>query len=115
MHYDLVQQEFAHLIRVGWIVLIPAGVLLSMVLYKVVMLLHNFLSFFTLAQYEMAPALKDLRRTAEHVEELTSKAVTGVRTVESGVGATGSAIRSASKSTAEKMSSFWEVLKTTFH
>jgi hypothetical protein len=114
MSQDIVQEELAHLVRVGWIVLIPSGVLFSMVLYKLVMLLHGLLSFLTLAQYELAPAMKDLKRTAEHVEALTHKAVTGVKTVENGVVATGSTLNSASKMASQRISALWSKVKTRF-
>lgn len=107
-------QEMAHLVRVGWIVLIPAGVLLSLVLYKLAMLLHGLLEFLTLARYEVAPALKDLRLTAEHVESLSAKAVAGVQSVEHGVAATGPALRSARQELAVGLQSFFSGLKQSF-
>jgi len=111
---DLTQQEMAHLLRVSWIVLIPAGVLLSLVLYKLMMLLHSLLEFLTLARYELTPALKDVRLTAEHVELLSSKAVEGVKTVQTGVAATGPAIKSAGRDIAVGLESFWSGLKESF-
>lgn len=111
---SIAQQEMAHLIRVSWIVLIPAGVLLSMVLYKLVMLLHGLVEFLTLARYELAPAMKDLRLTAEHVEVLSAKAVTGVRTVEHGVSSTGPALRSAGRNMVNSLESFWTGLRQSF-
>jgi hypothetical protein len=111
---DLTQQEMAHLIRVSWIVLIPAGVLLSLVLYKLMMLLHGLLDFLTLARYELTPALKDVRLTAEHVELLSAKAVEGVKTVESGVAATGPAIKSAGRDMMVGLESFWSGLRESF-
>jgi hypothetical protein len=111
---DMTQQEMAHLVRVSWIVLIPAGVLLSMVLYKLAMLLHGLLEFLTLARYELTPALKDLRLTAEHVEVLSAKAVAGVRTVEKGVHSTGPAIRSARQNVVRGLESFWNGLRHSF-
>lgn len=94
---DMTQHELAHLIRVSWIVLIPVGVLLSLVLYKLAMLLHALLEFLTIARYELAPAIKDLRLTAEHVELLSGRAASSVKSVEDGVAATGPALRSAGR------------------
>jgi hypothetical protein len=108
------QQEMAHLIRVSWIVLIPAGVLLSLVLYKLVMLLHGLLEFITLARYELTPAMKDLRLTAEHVEVLSAKAVEGVKTVEHSVASTGPALKSAGRDVVVGVESFWSGLKQSF-
>jgi hypothetical protein len=89
---DQVQLELAHLIRISWIVLIPVGVLLAMVLYKLAMLLHGVLEFLNLARYELAPAMKDLRHAAEHVEFLSGKAADSVRSLEHGVEVTRPAI-----------------------
>ncbi len=111
---DVTQQEMAHLIRVSWIVLIPAGVLLSLVLYKLAMLLHGLVEFLTLARYELSPAMKDLRLTAEHVEALSAKAVAGVKSVESGVAATGPALRTAGRSVTRGLESVWNGLKQSF-
>jgi hypothetical protein len=108
------EQEMANLIRVAWIVLIPGGVLLCMVLYKLAMLLHGLVEFLTLARYEMAPALKDIRLTAENVEVLSSKAVKGVRTVESRVAHTVPAIQSAGREMALGLESFLGGLKQSF-
>lgn len=114
MEFDPVQTEMQHLLRVSWIVLIPAGVLLSMVLYKLAMLLHGLVEFLTLARYELAPALKDVRMTAEHVEALSARAVAGVKSVESGVAATGPALRSAGREVAIGLESFWNGIRHSF-
>lgn len=111
----LTESELAHLIRISWIVLIPVGVLLSMVLYKLAMLLHGLLELLCLARYELTPAMKDLRRTAEHVETLSRKAVDSVHTVESGVAATGPALQSAGKGVVNGISSVLSGLKHSFH
>lgn len=111
---QLSQQEMANLIRVAWIVLVPGGVLLCMVLYKLAMLLHGLVEFLTLARYELAPALKDLRLTAENVEVLSTKAVHGVRSVQNGVSATVPAIQSAGRDVVAGLESFWSGLKHSF-
>ncbi len=84
--------ELTNLIRVSWILLIPVGVLLVMVLYKLVMLLHSVSEFLTLAQYELSPAIKDLRLTAAHVETISAKAASSVEAVERGIQSTKPAI-----------------------
>lgn len=114
MEFDPVNAEFQNLIRVSWIVLIPVGVLLSMVLYKVFTLLQGLVEFLSLARYELTPALRDVRLTAEHVEVLSAKAVSSVRSVEHGVSATGPAIKSAGRSVAVGVESFWRGLKQAF-
>jgi hypothetical protein len=86
--------EWEQLVRVAWIILIPTGVLLAMVLYKLAMLIHGLMELVSLARYEMTPAMQDLRMTAEHVEALSRKAVSGVESLEEGIAATGPAIHS---------------------
>ncbi len=112
---ELIQQEeLAHLIRVSWIVLIPVGVLLSMVLYKLAMLLHSLLDFMTLARYELTPAMKDLRLTVENAEILSSKAVSSLKSVESGVAATVPAIKSAGQNVVSGVESLWNGIRESF-
>jgi hypothetical protein len=89
---DTTQLELTQLIRISWIVLIPVGVLLALVLYKLAMLLHSVLDFLTVARYELAPTLKDLRTTMEHVEEISARAASGAKTVERGVSEAGPAL-----------------------
>lgn len=115
MDFDPVQTEMQHLLRVSWIVLIPAGVLLSMVLYKLAMLLHGLVEFLTLARYELAPALKDVRLTAEHVEALSSRAAAGVKSVESGVAATGPALKAVSREIRHGFQSIWNGITQSFN
>ena len=88
------QTEWDHLVRVSWIVLIPVGVLLALVLYKLAMLLNALLEFVSLAKYELTPTMQDLRLTAEHVEAISRKASHGVDRFEQGVAATGPAMQS---------------------
>lgn len=111
----LTQEELAHLLRISWIVLIPVGVLLSMVLYQLVMLLHGLLDLLGLARYELMPALKDLRLTAEHVEALSRKAIEGVKTVEDSVSATGPALKSVGRNLATGVGSLLSGLKQSFY
>jgi hypothetical protein len=110
----LTEHELANLIRVAWIVLVPGGVLLCMVLYKLAMLLHGLVEFLNLARYEMAPTLKDLRLTAENVEVLSAKAVHSVRTVEHRVSSTVPAIQSAGRNLASGLESFWSGVRASF-
>lgn len=92
---EITQLEMAHLLRVSWIVLIPVGVLLALVLYKLAMLLHAVLDLLTIARYELTPAIKDLRIVAENAELLSSKAVASVRSAEENLQTTRSALRQA--------------------
>lgn len=114
MELNAAQTEMEHLLRVSWIVLIPAGVLLSMVLYKLAMLLHGLVEFLTLARYELAPALKDVRLTAEHVEALSSRAANSVKTVENGVAATGPALKAVGREIQYGLQSVWSGIMQSF-
>ncbi|MEB3286288.1 MAG: hypothetical protein VKJ04_02175 [Vampirovibrionales bacterium] len=82
---DALQQQLANLVQVSWVVLIPLGVLLSLVIYKILMLLQSVYEFWTVARHELSPAMQDLRKTASHVEILTGKAVDSIESVERGV------------------------------
>lgn len=82
------ESELANLINVSWVVLIPLGVLLSLVIYKLLVILQSVYEFWMVARHELSPAMADLRKTANHVEILTGKAVEGIETVERGVNAT---------------------------
>lgn len=85
-------EQLSHLVLVSWIVLIPVGVLLAMVLYKLAMLMHSLSEFLVLARHELSPTLQDVRKTAHHVELITSKAAVSVNTVEQGMQAVGPAM-----------------------
>ena len=76
------------LIQLNLFILLPVGILLALVLYKIIQLLQLVYQFLSMAQYELAPALKDLRATTAHVEALSGKAVAGVETVERGIAQT---------------------------
>ncbi|WP_373532419.1 hypothetical protein [Vampirovibrio sp.] len=114
MEFNAAQTEMEHLLRVSWIVLIPAGVLLSMVLYKLAMLLHGLVEFLTLARYELAPALKDVRLTAEHVEALSARTLNGVKSVENSVAATGPALRTVGREIRYSAQSLWRGVVKSF-
>lgn len=81
-------EQVKSLILVNLGILIPVGILLVMLLYKLVMLLQSLGEFLTLAQYEVSPTLKDVRSITRNVETISQKAVSGVESVERGVEAT---------------------------
>jgi hypothetical protein len=107
-------QEMSHLIRVAWILLIPAGLLLSMVLYKLFVLLQGLLEFLTLARHELTPALRDLRLTAEHVEALSARAVNNVRAVETTAQSVGPMVRAARNKIFSGVGAVWRGLRQSF-
>jgi hypothetical protein len=72
------------LIMVSWILLIPVGVLLAIVLFKLAFLLHGASEFFSLARYELYPTIKDLRQVASRADTLSAKALSSVETLEKG-------------------------------
>lgn len=76
------------LIQLNLFILLPVGILLALVLYKIAQLLQLVYQFLVMAQYELAPTLKDLRSTTANVEVLSGKAVAGVETVERGIAQT---------------------------
>jgi hypothetical protein len=107
-------QEMTHLIRVAWILLIPAGLLLSMVLYKLFVLLQGLLEFLTLARHELTPAMRDLRLTAEHVEVLSAKAVSNVKAVETGALSVGPLVKAVQHKTLSSIGALWRGLSQSF-
>jgi hypothetical protein len=107
-------QEMTHLIRVAWILLIPAGVLLSMVLYKLFVLLQGLLEFVTLARHELTPAMRDLRLTAEHVEVLSAKAVHNIKAVESSALSVGPLVRAVQNKTLSGLGALWRGFSQSF-
>lgn len=107
-------QEMTHLIRVAWILLIPAGVLLSMVLYKLFLLLQGLFEFLTLARHELTPAMRDLRLTAEHVETLSAKAVHNVKIVENSASSVGPLVRAVQHNAVSRVSAIWRGLRQSF-
>ena len=65
--------QLANLIQVAWIFLIPIGLLLALVLYKIVCLLQVVLEISTIARYEVYPTLKHVHRITERVDNLSTK------------------------------------------
>ena len=114
MNAAMTEQELAHLIRVAWILLIPAGVLLSMVLYKLFVLLQGVVEFLTLARHELTPAMRDVRLTAEHMETLSAKAVANVRSVESGLNLAVPILQSVKHKTLTGLSALWRGVEKSF-
>jgi hypothetical protein len=74
--------QLAQLVNVAWVLLIPVGVLLALVLYKVLALLQAGLEFVTIARYDVVPMLKEVRETLVHVEAVTSRVSGAVQQVE---------------------------------
>lgn len=73
--------QLAHLIQVAWILLIPVGLLLALVLYKVVSLLSVALELSTMARYEIYPTLKNVHRISDRLDAMSAKVSDGVDTV----------------------------------
>lgn len=78
----LVQEQLANLIMVAWLLLIPVGLLLALLLYKLVQLLAAGLEFLTIARYDIYPMVKDLRATAAHVEGVTGRVAKSMASAE---------------------------------
>ena len=74
--------ELANLTRISWILLIPVGLLLCVVLYQLAVLIATSVDIIKLARHEAAPMLQDLKQITSHVESLSSKANDTVTAVE---------------------------------
>jgi hypothetical protein len=55
----------------------PVGLCLLVLLVQLVFILASVLECLTLIRYEILPALKDVRLTAAHVEDLSGRVATG--------------------------------------
>ncbi len=100
------ESQLEILTTVSWVLLMPVGVLLVIVLFKLAFILHGVSEFWTVARYELYPTLKDLRQVASRAEILSEKAVTGVETLEKGAVAAGQGI--------EKLKGFSEGFSSNF-
>jgi len=85
MHSLYFSPELDTLIRVAWVLLIPVGALLVMVLYQLVMFLFTLTDLVSLARFEVVPTLKNVRLSSGHAEVISGKAVDGVNAVQKGV------------------------------
>lgn len=65
--------------------LIPLAVILVVVLFQTAFLLKSLSECLSLARYEILPMIKELRLTADHVEEISYRASTGLRQVSDGL------------------------------
>jgi hypothetical protein len=63
----------------------PLGLCLLVILVQVVFLLYGVLDCLTLLRYELLPALKDVRLTAAHVQDMSGRASSGVHLLEKGI------------------------------
>lgn len=77
--------QLDRLILVSWILLIPIGVFLVLILGKLVFILHGVSEFMTLSRYELYPILKDIRQIAERADTLSQKAVDASESLERGI------------------------------
>lgn len=105
MTTDVVETQLANLITVSWILLIPAGLLVVLLLYKMVYLLHTVSEFVSISRFELYPLLQSLQRTADHVDKLTGKVVAGVEQIERGIENTKPMVADAARKVADGMSS----------
>lgn len=80
-----VNTQLSNLILVSWILLIPVGILLCVVLYKIYCLFHDASDFLVIAKHELGPTLQDVRKTASHVEGITAKAADSADAIQQGV------------------------------
>lgn len=67
------------------ILLIPVGILVGVVLYRVVSLMTQFGELFILIRHELIPILIDLRHSSGHLQSITEHMADGVHTVARGV------------------------------
>jgi hypothetical protein len=93
-----VDVQLGYLIQVSWVVLIPVGVMLAVVLYKAAFLLHNVTEFVSLARYDLHPAIREFRQVMSHIEILSGKAVQSIEAIEKGAKALEKGVQAISPS-----------------
>jgi hypothetical protein len=76
--------QLSMLILVAWILLIPVGVLLCILLFRLIALLDTVHTLVDAVRMDITPLLNSLRETASHVEALTQKAQNSLESVERG-------------------------------
>jgi hypothetical protein len=79
------------------VLLIPVGILIGLVLYRLVSLMTQFGELFILVRHELIPILVDLRHSAGHLQGITEHMADGVNTVAKGVKASVPAMKHYAK------------------
>jgi hypothetical protein len=74
--------QLAKLLQVATLMLIPVGLVMLLLLYKVITLLQHGLDFVNIARFDLIPLLQDARHITSHVSSLTQKVDSGVTTVQ---------------------------------
>lgn len=68
-------------IIVSGVLLVPVVVGLLLVLFKLAFLLHSTQQLLTVASYEMAPLVKQLRLVVDHLEDIGQRTSSGVQEI----------------------------------
>ncbi|XVJ50842.1 MAG: hypothetical protein HEQ32_01630 [Vampirovibrio sp.] len=84
--HSLADIQLAKLLEVMTLLLIPVGVLLALLLYKLVFLLQNALDFVTIARFDLIPMIQDLRAITSHTAKLTEQVDSSMDFIQHSVG-----------------------------
>jgi hypothetical protein len=74
--------QLAKMLQVATLMLIPVGLVVLLLLYKIIVLLQHGLDFINIARFDLVPLLQDARHITHHVSSLTQKVDSGVSNVQ---------------------------------
>lgn len=84
--HSLADVQLAKMIEVLTVLLIPVGVLLSLLLYKSLFLLQHALDFINIARFDVVPLIQDLRAITTHTARLVEQVDSGVELIQRSIG-----------------------------
>ena len=77
--------QLAKMLQVATLLLVPVGVLLVLLLYKLLSLLQYALDFFNIARFDLIPIIQDVRAITAHAAKLSNQVDAGVKKVNKSV------------------------------
>ncbi len=93
--HSLADVQLAKMLEVGTLLLIPVGVLLTLLLYKSLFLLQHALDFVNIARFDLVPLIQDLRAITSHTARLVEQIDSGVDLIQRSVGKVPSVLNQA--------------------
>jgi|GEM_PF-6204031 len=79
---SLSDMQLANMLQVATWLLVPVGILLVLLLYKLSSLLQYALEFFSIARFDIVPIIQDARIITAHAANLSKKVDSGAQTVQ---------------------------------
>jgi hypothetical protein len=88
------EQLLQWLIIIAGVLLIPVGLGIIVVLFKLAFLIHSASDFLAFATYELSPVIKEIRKTVDHIGTIGERASVGAYEVSQGIKNTGPLVKS---------------------